>query len=62
MIGEDHVRAGALDGREYFHHDAVAVDPAEFGPGLDHGELAAHVVRGNGEVEGLLHQSNRVGC
>src|SRR5437879_2468608 len=46
-IREDDVGPGPLDSGEVLEGDGVAVDPAPLGGGLDHGVLAAHVVRGD---------------
>ena len=45
-ISDDHVRAGAANRGQRFHHRALLVDPAVPRGGLDHRVLAAHLIRG----------------
>src|SRR3954471_4060386 len=51
VVREDHVGAGAADRQQRRHHDAVVVDPALLGGGLEHRVLARDVVGGHGHVE-----------
>src|SRR4051812_26828934 len=60
VIGEDHVRAGALDAGEDFQGDPALVDPALRGGGLDHGELAADVVGRYRNAEAIFDPANNV--
>src|SRR5437867_10615591 len=60
VVGDDDVRAGAADPRQRFQHRAALVDPAVAGGRLEHGVLAAHVIRRRGVAERLLHARDDV--
>src|SRR5437899_2973448 len=60
VVGDDDVRAGAADPRQRFQHRAALVDPPVPGGRLEHGVLAAHVVRRRGVAERLLHARDDV--
>src|SRR5512136_923313 len=50
-IGEDEVGPGSLDRKQVLVGDRGTVEPAELRGGLHHRVLAAHVVRGDGNVD-----------
>ena len=54
VVGQDDVRAGALDRGQHLQNRALAVDPALLGRGHEHGVLAADVVGRQRDAEGLL--------
>src|SRR5688500_16267547 len=54
-IGDDHVRAGAPDADQRFHHRPVTVDPSTLGRSTNHSVLATHLIGGE-RIAGLrLH-------
>src|SRR4029453_17857154 len=59
-IGQHEVGASPLDRDQVLERDRVAVEPAELRRRLHHGVLAAHVERGDGNVEGVTHRTDDV--
>ena len=59
-VGEDAVRARALEAVQAFHHRLVIVQPAILSGRLDHGVLAADLIGEGRHPERLLHPMQHI--
>ena len=59
-VCQDHVCAGALNGRQYFQRYTFFIYPALFGSGLYNGELTAYIVCSNGIIEFIPYYANDI--
>src|SRR5690606_7777157 len=60
-VGEDDVGAGPSEADQALEQARVVVEVAALGGELEHGVLAAHLIRGDGEARALAHEANDVG-
>src|SRR5487761_1700625 len=58
-VGEDAVRAGALEAEERFHDHAL-VEPAALDRAAQHRVLAAHLIGEGRQLEAFLHAPDHV--
>src|SRR5690606_26640845 len=60
-VGEDDVGAGPSEADQALEQARVVVEVATLGGELEHGVLAAHLIRGDGEARAPAHEANDVG-
>ena len=59
-VGDDEVCAGAANAEERFERGAVAVEPAFFKCGLEHGVLAGDLVSADGHADALAGRTDYI--